>query len=63
MAFGLETGRSVVNIKVIGVGGGFNTWSNAWSAAATKDVDFVAVKHRGGAERLQPNYKIISARS
>ena len=37
MAFGLETGpESVVNIKVIGVGGGGNNVSTAWSAPAPR---------------------------
>ena len=44
MAFGLETGpESVVNIKVIGVGGGGNNVVNRMVRSGTKGVDFVAV--------------------
>ena len=44
MAFGLETGpESVVNIKVIGVGGGGNNVVNRMVKSGTKGVDFVAV--------------------
>ena len=44
MAFGLETGpESVVNIKVIGVGGGGNNVVNRMVKTGTKGVDFIAV--------------------
>ena len=44
MAFGLETGpESVVNIKVIGVGGGGNNVVNRMVRTGTKGVEFVAV--------------------
>ena len=44
MAFGLETGSdTVVNIKVIGVGGGGNNVVNRMVRSGTKGVDFVAV--------------------
>ena len=43
MAFGLETGpESVVNIKVIGVGGGGNNVVNRMVRSGTKGVEFVA---------------------
>ncbi|MBQ8390616.1 MAG: cell division protein FtsZ, partial [Oscillibacter sp.] len=44
MAFGLETGPdTVVNIKVIGVGGGGNNVVNRMVHTGAKGVDFVAV--------------------
>ena len=44
MAFGLETGpETVVNIKVIGVGGGGNNVVNRMVKSGTKGVEFVAV--------------------
>ena len=44
MAFGLETGpESVVNIKVIGVGGGGNNVVNRMVRSGAKGVEFVAV--------------------
>ena len=44
MAFGLETGPdTVVNIKVIGVGGGGNNVVNRMVRSGTQGVDFVAV--------------------
>ncbi len=44
MAFGLETGPdTVVNIKVIGVGGGGNNVVNRMVKSGTKGVEFVAV--------------------
>lgn len=44
MAFGLETGPdTVVNIKVIGVGGGGNNVVNRMVRSGTKGVDFVAI--------------------
>ena len=44
MAFGLETGpESVVNIKVIGVGGGGNNVVNRMVRSGVKGVEFVAV--------------------
>ena len=44
MAFGLETGpESVVNIKVIGVGGGGNNVVNRMVRTGARGVDFVAV--------------------
>jgi len=44
MAFGLETGpENVVNIKVIGVGGGGNNVVNRMVRSGAKGVDFVAI--------------------
>ena len=44
MAFGLDMGPdSVVNIKVIGVGGGGNNVVNRMVRTGTKGVDFIAV--------------------
>ena len=44
MAFGMDTGpESVVNIKVIGVGGGGNNVVNRMVRTGTKGVDFIAV--------------------
>ena len=44
MAFGLETGPdTVVNIKVIGVGGGGNNVVNRMVRSGAKGVEFVAV--------------------
>ena len=44
MAFGMETGtESVVNIKVIGVGGGGNNVVNRMVRSGVKGVEFVAV--------------------
>ena len=44
MAFGLETGPdTVVNIKVIGIGGGGNNVVNRMVKSGTKGVEFVAV--------------------
>jgi len=44
MAFGLDMGpESVVNIKVIGVGGGGNNVVNRMVRTGTKNVDFIAV--------------------
>ena len=44
MAFGLDMGPdSVVNIKVVGVGGGGNNVVNRMVSSGTKGVDFVAV--------------------
>ena len=44
MAFGLDTGPdSVVNIKVVGVGGGGNNVVNRMVKTGTKGVDFIAV--------------------
>ena len=44
MAFGLDMGpESVVNIKVIGVGGGGNNVVNRMVRTGTKGVDFIAV--------------------
>ncbi|MGM9662964.1 MAG: cell division protein FtsZ [Oscillospiraceae bacterium] len=44
MAFGIETGvESVVNIKVIGVGGGGNNVVNRMVRSGVKGVDFVAI--------------------
>ena len=44
MAFGLETGpESVVNIKVIGVGGGGNNVVNRMVETGVKGVEFIAV--------------------
>ena len=44
MAFGLDMGPdNVVNIKVIGVGGGGNNVVNRMVKTGTKGVDFIAV--------------------
>ena len=44
MAFGLDMGpESVVNIKVVGVGGGGNNLVNRMVRTGTKGVDFIAV--------------------
>ena len=44
MAFGLDMGPdNVVNIKVIGVGGGGNNVVNRMVRTGTKGVDFIAV--------------------
>ena len=44
MAFGLDTGvESVVNIKVIGVGGGGSNVVNRMVESGVKGVDFIAV--------------------
>ena len=44
MAFGLDMGPdSVVNIKVIGVGGGGNNVVNRMVRTGTKGVDFIAI--------------------
>ena len=44
MAFGLDMGPdSVVNIKVVGVGGGGNNVVNRMVKTGTKGVDFIAV--------------------
>ena len=44
MPFGLDTGaESVVNIKVIGVGGGGNNVVNRMVSSGVKSVDFIAV--------------------
>ena len=44
MAFGLDMGpESVVNIKVVGVGGGGNNVVNRMVRTGTKGVDFIAV--------------------
>ena len=44
MAFGMDTGpESVVNIKVIGVGGGGNNVVNRMVRTGTKGVEFIAV--------------------
>ena len=44
MAFGMDTDRdSVVNIKVIGVGGGGNNVVNRMVRTGTKGVDFIAI--------------------
>ena len=44
MAFGIETGmETVVNIKVIGVGGGGNNVVNRMVRSGVKGVDFVAI--------------------
>ena len=44
MAFGLETGpENVVNIKVIGIGGGGNNVVNRMVRSGVKGVEFIAV--------------------
>ena len=60
MAFGLETGPdTVVNIKVIGVGGGGNNVVNRMVRSGTKGVDFVAVNTDKQALNVSSaNYKI-----
>lgn len=60
MAFGLETGPdTVVNIKVIGVGGGGNNVVNRMVRTGTKGVDFVAVNTDKQALNVSSaNYKI-----
>ena len=60
MAFGLETGpESVVNIKVIGVGGGGNNVVNRMVRTGTKGVEFVAVNTDKQAQNVSSaTYKI-----
>ena len=60
MAFGLETGPdTVVNIKVIGVGGGGNNVVNRMVRTGAKGVDFVAVNTDKQALNVSSaNYKI-----
>ena len=60
MAFGLETGPdTVVNIKVIGVGGGGNNVVNRMVRSGTKGVDFVAVNtDKQSLSVSSANYKI-----
>ena len=60
MAFGLETGPdTVVNIKVIGVGGGGNNVVNRMVRSGAKGVDFVAVNTDKQALNVSSaNYKI-----
>ena len=60
MAFGLETGPdTVVNIKVIGVGGGGNNVVNRMVRSGTKGVVFVAVNTDKQALNVSSaNYKI-----
>ena len=62
MAFGLETGPdTVVNIKVIGVGGGGNNVVNRMVRSGTKGVDFVAVNTDKQALNVSSaNYKTVS---
>ena len=60
MAFGLETGPdTVVNIKVIGVGGGGNNVVNRMVKSGAKGVDFVAINTDKQALNVSSaNYKI-----
>ena len=61
MAFGLETGPdTVVNIKVIGVGGGGNNVVNRMVRSGTKGVDFVAVNTDIKRERRVIELKFFS---
>ena len=60
MAFGLEMGPdNVVNIKVIGVGGGGNNVVNRMVRSGTKGVDFIAVNtDKQALATSSANYKI-----
>ena len=60
MAFGLETGpENVVNIKVIGVGGGGNNVVNRMVRSGAKGVDFVAINtDKQALNTSSANYKI-----
>ena len=60
MAFGLETGpENVVNIKVVGVGGGGNNVVNRMVRSGAQGVDFVAVNtDKQALNASSANYKI-----
>ena len=60
MAFGLETGtENVVNIKVLGVGGGGSNVVNRMVISGTQGVDFVAVNtDKQALNSSSANYKI-----
>ena len=60
MAFGLETGpENVVNIKVVGVGGGGNNVVNRMVRGGAQGVDFVAVNtDKQALNASSANYKI-----
>lgn len=60
MAFGMETGpENVINIKVIGVGGGGNNVVNRMVSSGAKGVEFVAVNTDKQALNVsKANYKI-----
>ena len=60
MAFGLETGiENVVNIKVLGVGGGGSNVVNRMVRSGTKGVDFIAVNtDKQALNASSANYKI-----
>ncbi len=55
MPFGLETGpEAVVNIKVIGVGGGGNNVVNRMVRCGTKDVEFIVINTDKQALNISP---------
>ena len=60
MAFGLETGvENVVNIKVIGVGGGGNNVVNRMVRSGAQGVDFIAVNtDKQALNASSANYKL-----
>ena len=60
MAFGLETGvENVVNIKVVGVGGGGNNVVNRMVRSGAKGVDFIAVNtDKQALNASSANYKL-----
>ena len=60
MAFGLETGvENVVNIKVIGVGGGGNNAVNRMVRSGAQGVDFIAVNtDKQALNASSANYKL-----
>ena len=62
MAFGLDMGpESVVNIKVIGVGGGGNNVVNRMVRTGTKGVEFIAVNTDMNNEIWDDNENWVSA--
>ena len=60
MAFGLETGvENVVNIKVVGVGGGGNNVVNRMVRSGAQGVDFIAVNtDKQALNASSANYKL-----
>ncbi len=60
MSFGFETGpESVVNIKVVGVGGGGNNVVNRMVRSGTKGVEFIAINtDKQALNASSANYKI-----
>ena len=60
MAFGLETGvENVVNIKVVGVGGGGNNVVNRMVHSGAQGVDFIAVNtDKQALNASSANYKL-----